>query len=67
MPIDCGHRLAASFPNSRFVEVPDSGTLIPLDQPHLLARTIAEFVLDEDQTANRDGTTMHRERVPRRR
>ena len=56
MPIDCGHRLAASFPNSRFVEVPDSGTLIPLDQPHLLARTIAEFVLDGDQTANRDGS-----------
>lgn len=56
MPIACGHRLAASFPNSRFVEVPDSGTLIPLDQPHLLARTIAEFVLDGDQTANRYGS-----------
>ena len=55
MPIECGHRLAASFPNSRFVEIPDSGTLIPLDQPHLLARVISAFVAGSDQTANRPG------------
>ena len=53
MPIECGHRLAASFPNSRFVEIPDSGTLIPLDQPQLLARAISVFVVSGDQTANR--------------
>jgi pimeloyl-ACP methyl ester carboxylesterase len=53
MPIQCGHRLAASFPNSRFVEIPDSGTLIPLDQPQLLARAISAFVVSGDQTANR--------------
>jgi pimeloyl-ACP methyl ester carboxylesterase len=51
MPIESGHRLAASFPNSRFVEIPDSGTLIPLDQPQLLARTISAFVLGGDQPA----------------
>jgi pimeloyl-ACP methyl ester carboxylesterase len=56
MPIECGHRLAASFPNSRFVEIADSGTLIPLDQPHQLARTIAAFVLSGGQTASRPRT-----------
>jgi pimeloyl-ACP methyl ester carboxylesterase len=49
MPIECGHRLAASFPNSRFVEIPDSGTLIPLDQPQLLARAISVFVVSGDR------------------
>jgi pimeloyl-ACP methyl ester carboxylesterase len=44
MPIESGRRLAASFPNSRFVEIADSRTLIPVDQPKALADTIAEFV-----------------------
>jgi pimeloyl-ACP methyl ester carboxylesterase len=44
MPIESGRRLAASFPNSRFVEIADSRTLIPVDQPKALANTIAEFV-----------------------
>lgn len=44
MPIESGRHLAASFPNSRFVEIADSRTLIPIDQPSVLARTIAEFV-----------------------
>jgi pimeloyl-ACP methyl ester carboxylesterase len=44
MPLAAGHRLAASFPNSRFVEIPDSRTLIPIDQPQALAQAIAEFV-----------------------
>jgi pimeloyl-ACP methyl ester carboxylesterase len=44
MPIASGRRLAASFPNSRFVEIADSRTLIPVDQPKALADTIAEFV-----------------------
>ena len=44
MPIESGRRLAASFPNSRFVEIADSRTLIPIDQPKALAGTIAEFV-----------------------
>ena len=46
MPVTAGRRLAASFPNSRFVEIPDSRTLIPVDQPHALADAIAAFVSD---------------------
>jgi pimeloyl-ACP methyl ester carboxylesterase len=46
MPRAAGRRLAASFPNSRFVELPDSRTLIPVDQPHALADAIATFVRD---------------------
>ena len=44
MPIAAGRQLAASFPDSRFVEVPDSRTLIPVDQPRALAGAIATFV-----------------------
>jgi pimeloyl-ACP methyl ester carboxylesterase len=44
MPIQAGRRLAASFPDSRFVEIPDSRTLIPIDQPRALADAIATFV-----------------------
>ena len=44
MPIQAGRRLAASFPNSRFVEIPDSRTLIPIDQPRALAGAIATFI-----------------------
>jgi pimeloyl-ACP methyl ester carboxylesterase len=44
MPVQAGRQLAASFPRSRFVEVPDSRTLIPIDQPQALAGAIASFV-----------------------
>jgi pimeloyl-ACP methyl ester carboxylesterase len=44
MPIAAGRRLAGSFPDSRFVEIPDSRTLIPVDQPRALAGAIATFV-----------------------
>jgi pimeloyl-ACP methyl ester carboxylesterase len=44
MPIQAGRRLAESFPQSRFVEIPDSRTLIPIDQPRALAGAIAAFV-----------------------
>jgi pimeloyl-ACP methyl ester carboxylesterase len=43
MPNAEGRRLAESFPNSRYVELPDCYTLIPLDQPGALAREIAQF------------------------
>lgn len=39
-----GRRLADLFPNSRLVEVDDSATLVPEDQPEELARLIREFV-----------------------
>ena len=46
MPVTAGRRLAASFPDSRFVKIPDSRTLIPVDQPRALAGAIAAFVSD---------------------
>jgi pimeloyl-ACP methyl ester carboxylesterase len=44
MPLAAGRRLADSFPNARFIEIPDSRTLIPIDQPHALAEAIVRFV-----------------------
>jgi pimeloyl-ACP methyl ester carboxylesterase len=44
MPPDHGRRLAELLPDARLVEVDDSYTLIPIDQPELLARSIREFV-----------------------
>ena len=44
MPAAAGRRLATSFPDSRFIEIPDSRTLIPVDQPRALASAIAAFV-----------------------
>lgn len=43
MPSAEGRRLAAAFPNSRFVELDDCYTLVPLDQPRELAALIADF------------------------
>ncbi len=43
MPPEHGRRLAGLLPHCRLVEVDDSYTLIPLDQPAELARTIREF------------------------
>ena len=47
MPREHGPRLAALFPNARLVEIDDSYTLIPEDQPERLTRAIREF-LSED-------------------
>jgi pimeloyl-ACP methyl ester carboxylesterase len=43
MPNSEGRRLAGSFPNSTYVELPDCYTLIPIDQPQALAREIRQF------------------------
>jgi len=43
MPPEHGRRLAGLLPDSRLVEVPDSYTLIPLDQPARFAQIIREF------------------------
>jgi pimeloyl-ACP methyl ester carboxylesterase len=43
MPGTEGRRLAESFPNSHYVELPDCYTLVPLDQPRALAREIRQF------------------------
>jgi pimeloyl-ACP methyl ester carboxylesterase len=43
MPAEHGRRLAELLPQGRLVEVEDSYTLIPLDQPARLAQVIREF------------------------
>ncbi len=43
MPSDHGRRLTELLSQGRLVEVPDSYTLIPLDQPARLAQTIRDF------------------------
>jgi pimeloyl-ACP methyl ester carboxylesterase len=43
MPAEHGRRLAGLLPEARLVEVADTYTLIPLDQPALLAQTIRNF------------------------
>ena len=44
MPLEHGRRLAETFPNGRLVEIADSYTLVPEDQPIELAGHIREFV-----------------------
>ncbi|GLV59728.1 oxidoreductase [Dictyobacter sp. S3.2.2.5] len=41
-----GKRLAALLPQARLVEIADSFTLIPLDQPEKLAHVIHQFIQD---------------------
>jgi pimeloyl-ACP methyl ester carboxylesterase len=44
MPPEHGRRLAGLLPDARLVEIPDSYTLVPLDQPAELAKQISAFV-----------------------
>ncbi|SCF25840.1 Pimeloyl-ACP methyl ester carboxylesterase [Micromonospora purpureochromogenes] len=46
MPPEHGRRLADLLPQGRLVEVDDSYTLIPLDQPARLARIIQDFTIE---------------------
>jgi pimeloyl-ACP methyl ester carboxylesterase len=46
MPPEHGRRLADLFPNSRLVEIEDSYTLVPEDQPGLLASHLRQFIND---------------------
>ena len=43
MPPEHGRRLAGLLPQGRLVQVEDSYTLIPLDQPAMLAQIIRDF------------------------
>lgn len=42
-PLKYAQRLAGEIPNARLVEIPDSATFVPLDQPQQLAEEIASF------------------------
>ena len=46
MPREHGRRLAGLLPRGRLVEIPDSYTLIPEDQPGELVRAVRGFVQD---------------------
>ncbi|MFD7063379.1 alpha/beta fold hydrolase [Streptomyces sp. NPDC059906] len=48
MPRAHGRRLAELLPQGRLVEVEDTRTLIPEDQPELLASLLREFVAEKD-------------------
>jgi pimeloyl-ACP methyl ester carboxylesterase len=43
MPPEHGRRLASLLPNATLVEIPDSYSLLPLDQPAAFANAIREF------------------------
>jgi pimeloyl-ACP methyl ester carboxylesterase len=45
MPPEHGRRLADLLPDSRLVEIADSYTLVPLDQPRSLAGAVRDFVM----------------------
>jgi pimeloyl-ACP methyl ester carboxylesterase len=51
MPPEHGRRLAELLPHARLVEIEDSYTLIPLDQPAGFAQVIREFTHASDRTA----------------
>jgi pimeloyl-ACP methyl ester carboxylesterase len=54
MPPEHGRRLAEILPDGRLVEIADSYTLIPLDQPGELAASIRAFMREEVRTTDRD-------------
>jgi pimeloyl-ACP methyl ester carboxylesterase len=51
MPPEHGRRLAELLPQGRLVEVDDSYTLVPVDQPAVLARHLREFVAESAPVA----------------
>ncbi len=50
MPPDHGRRLADLLPQARLIELDDSYTLIPLDQPVRFAQVIRKFTYAVDLT-----------------
>jgi pimeloyl-ACP methyl ester carboxylesterase len=46
MPREHGPRLAALYPRGRLVEIADSSTLVPEDQPERLAEVLTSFLVE---------------------
>ncbi len=65
MPPEHGRRLAELLPHGRLVEVADSYTLIPLDQPARLAQIIREFVREPGISAHSSERAFRGSRVTR--
>ena len=55
MPLEHGRRLAELLPHGRLVDVSDSYTLIPQDQPASLAQIIREFMREPGISALSSG------------
>ncbi|MFD6415317.1 alpha/beta fold hydrolase [Streptomyces sp. NPDC060194] len=51
MPREHGPRLAALYPHARLVEIPDSATLVPEDQPECLAAELRAFLTESGAAA----------------
>jgi pimeloyl-ACP methyl ester carboxylesterase len=54
MPPEHGRRLAELFPRSRLVEIPDSYTLIPEDQPALLVSYLRQLISENRTQPSND-------------
>jgi pimeloyl-ACP methyl ester carboxylesterase len=52
MPPEHGRRLAELLPQGRLVEIPDSYTLVPLDQPARLAQLVGDFAHEAAASAS---------------
>jgi len=50
MPAKHGRRLADLLPNGRLVEITDSYTVVPLDQPAQLADAVRAFITGKLET-----------------
>lgn len=61
MPPEHGRRMAELLPQGRLVEIPDSYTLIPEDQPGQLARAIRQFIRSDPGRAVPTTTRSERE------
>jgi len=46
MPREHGPRLASLYPRGRLVEIGDSATLVPEDQPERLAQVLIRFLTE---------------------
>ena len=46
MPREHGPRLVELYPDARLVEIADSGTLVPEDQPVALAEALRSFLAE---------------------
>jgi pimeloyl-ACP methyl ester carboxylesterase len=62
MPPEHGRRLAELVPDARLAEVDDSYTLVPLDQPAVLADLLREFAGPDGSTAGSPKSQSHAER-----
>ncbi|MBE9499597.1 alpha/beta fold hydrolase [Streptomyces sp. AA1529] len=55
MPREHGYRLAELYPRGRLIEIANSSTLVPEDQPEELAQEITSFLLETGAPPSRSG------------